>query len=71
MRLGSTVEQLIAKLKLHFFLFKIYNNITMSAIIRFLAKQFASKKVTNKQYIDIKPLIENYKSIRGNSKAVS
>lgn len=41
----------------------------MSAIIRFLAKQFASKKVANKQYIDIKPLIENYKSIRGNSKA--
>lgn len=40
----------------------------MSSIIRYLANKFASKQVENKQYIDIKPLIQAYKSIRGNSK---
>ncbi len=40
----------------------------MSSIIRFLSNQFFSKKVRDIQYIDIKPLIEVYKSIRGNQR---
>ncbi len=40
----------------------------MSSIIRFLVNQFSSKKMIDIQYIDIKPLIEVYKSIKGNRK---
>ena len=41
----------------------------MSSIIRYLTKQFASKQVENTQYIDIRPLLQVYKTIRGNSRA--
>ncbi len=37
-------------------------------IIQFLAKQFRSKRVGETQYIDMKPIIDNYKSFRGKSK---
>ncbi len=37
-------------------------------IIQFLAKQFRSKRVGETQYIDMKPIIDSYKSFRGKSK---
>ena len=40
----------------------------MSSIIRFLINHFTSTEVKDRQYIDIKPLIENYRKIRGNSR---